>query len=115
MKPVAEPVCGSISPEGWRRGAEKEPLARPPRSNRVHFRTWPRNRGVDRKIERHVSFGFGIHLCVGAALARLKSRIAFAEFLQRYPNYELRTPVRRAYSSNVRGLASLPIALQPTA
>ena len=66
---------------------------------------------VHRKIDRHVAFGFGIHLCVGASLARLESRIAFEELLSRFPNYELGEPIQRAYSSNVRGLANLPIRL----
>jgi cytochrome P450 len=70
---------------------------------------------IHRDIERHVGFGFGIHLCVGAALARLETRIAFEELLARYPNYELRQPMKRAYSSNVRGLSNLPLALDPAA
>ena len=45
---------------------------------------------IHREIERHVGFGFGIHLCIGAALARLETRIAFEELLARYP--ELRGP-----------------------
>ena len=64
---------------------------------------------IHRSIERHVAFGFGIHLCVGAALARLETRIAFEELLARYPDYELAEPNVRAYSSNVRGLQNLPI------
>ena len=70
---------------------------------------------IHRDIERHVGLGFGIHLCVGAALARLETRIAFEELLARYPNYELRQPMQRAYSSNVRGLSNLPLALDPAA
>ncbi len=70
---------------------------------------------IHRDIERHVGLGFGIHLCVGAALARLETRIAFEELLKRYPNYELRQPMQRAYSSNVRGLSNLPLALDPAA
>jgi cytochrome P450 len=66
---------------------------------------------IHREIERHVGLGFGIHLCVGAALARLETRIAFEELLKRYPDYELRQPMKRAYSSNVRGLSNLPLAL----
>ena len=68
---------------------------------------------IHREIERHVGFGFGIHLCIGAALARLETRIAFEELLARYPNYELRQPMVRAYSSNVRGLSNLPLAFDP--
>jgi cytochrome P450 len=66
---------------------------------------------IHRKFDRHIAFGFGIHLCVGASLARLETRIAFEELLRRYPEYELTQPIKRAYSSNVRGLASLPIVL----
>ncbi len=70
---------------------------------------------IHREIERHVGFGFGIHLCVGAALARLETRVAFEELLARYPNYEVKQPMVRAYSSNVRGLSNLPLALEPVA
>ena len=69
---------------------------------------------VHRQIDRHVSFGFGIHLCLGAALARLETRIAFEEFLRRFPEYTIaETGVVRQYSSNVRGLQNLPIVLEP--
>ena len=68
---------------------------------------------LHRDIERHVGFGFGSHLCVGAALARLETRVAFEELLARYPNYEIGEAIVRAYSSNVRGLARLPIVLEP--
>jgi cytochrome P450 len=68
---------------------------------------------IHREIERHVGFGFGIHLCIGAALARLETRIAFEELLARYPSYEVKQPMVRAYSSNVRGLSNLPLALEP--
>ena len=68
---------------------------------------------IHREIERHVGFGFGIHLCVGAALARLETRVAFEELLARYPHYEVKQPMVRAYSSNVRGLSNLPLALEP--
>ena len=68
---------------------------------------------IHRKVERHVGFGFGTHLCIGAALARLETRVAFEELLARYPDYELDGPATRAWSSNVRGLAHLPIVLQP--
>jgi cytochrome P450 len=65
---------------------------------------------IHRQIDRHVSFGYGIHLCLGAALARLETRIAFEELLSRVPDYEIAEEgVVRAYSSNVRGLARLPI------
>jgi cytochrome P450 len=69
---------------------------------------------IHRKIERHVGFGFGTHLCIGAALARLETRIAFEELLARFPDYELDGPATRAWSTNVRGLAHLPLVLDPS-
>jgi cytochrome P450 len=69
---------------------------------------------LHRDVERHVGFGFGAHLCVGAALARLETRVTFEELLARYPRYEIGAPIVRAYSSNVRGLARLPIVLEPS-
>lgn len=70
---------------------------------------------IHRHIERHVGFGFGTHLCVGAALARLETRVAIEELLARFPDHELSGPAVRAYSSNVRGLAHLPVTLDPAA
>lgn len=71
---------------------------------------------IHRRIERHVSFGFGVHLCLGAALARLETRIAFEEFLKRFPDYSIaESGVKRQYSNNVRGLQNLPIVVEPAA
>ncbi len=47
---------------------------------------------VDRPINRHVSFGLGIHVCLGAPLARLEARIAFDRLLSRLPEIRLETP-----------------------
>lgn len=67
---------------------------------------------IGRSMDRHVSFGFGIHLCLGAALARLETRIAFEELLARFPEFSIAdTGVVRQYSSNVRGLQNLPIEI----
>ena len=68
---------------------------------------------IHRDIDRHVSFGFGRHLCLGAALARLETRIAFEELLKRIPDFTFdETGVERAYSSNIRGLARLPLRVE---
>jgi cytochrome P450 len=68
---------------------------------------------IHRDIDRHVSFGFGRHLCLGASLARLETKIAFEELLKRFPDFTFdETGVERHYSSNVRGLASLPLLLE---
>jgi cytochrome P450 len=67
---------------------------------------------IHRAIDMTVSFGYGVHYCLGAALARLETRIAFDEFLARFPDYGLdESGITRMRSSNVRGLASLPVVL----
>jgi cytochrome P450 len=68
---------------------------------------------IHRAIDRHVSFGFGRHLCLGASLARLETRVAFEELLKRFPDFTFdETGVERAWSGNVRGLAKLPIRIE---
>jgi cytochrome P450 len=65
---------------------------------------------IHRSMDRHVSFGYGIHLCIGAALARLEGRIVIEETLKRYPDWEVDT--ERAvllFTSTVRGFSELPI------
>ncbi len=47
---------------------------------------------VDRRVNRHVAFGLGIHVCLGAPLARLEARIAFDRLLSRLPEIRLETP-----------------------
>ena len=51
----------------------------------------------------HLAFGFGEHLCLGAALARMEARILFEEMLARLPNYELAGEPEWMASSLVRG------------
>jgi len=67
---------------------------------------------IHRKIDTTVSFGYGVHFCLGASLARLETRIAFDELLDRFPEYGIDDAgIERMRSSNVRGLAKLPITL----
>ncbi len=67
---------------------------------------------VLRTINHHVSFGYGIHFCVGAALARLEGRIALEETLTRFPTWEV-DPERvvRQHTSTVRGYSGVGILL----
>jgi cytochrome P450 len=63
---------------------------------------------VRRDIDLHLGFGYGRHVCLGASLARMESRIGIHELLRRFPNYAIAADgIVRMHSSNVRGLSSL--------
>ena len=58
----------------------------------------------------HLSFGQGLHFCLGSALARLEARVAFEEVLKRWTDWEVDySNARRARTSSVRGWARLPV------
>jgi cytochrome P450 len=59
----------------------------------------------------HLAFGFGEHLCLGAALARLEARVFFEELLARFPDYTLAGEPQRVPSTLVAGVHSLPVVL----
>jgi cytochrome P450 len=60
----------------------------------------------------HVGFGHGIHVCLGAALARLEMRVGLEEFLDRAPRYEIdESALDRVHSGNVRGYSRMPVHL----
>ena len=63
---------------------------------------------VGRDIDLHLGFGYGRHICLGASLARMESRIAIREVLARWPEYEIpEGGTERMHSSNVRGFSSV--------
>lgn len=65
---------------------------------------------IHRVFDQHVSFGHGIHFCVGAALARLEGRVGLEETLGRYPSWEVDADgARRLHTSTVRGWEKVPI------
>jgi cytochrome P450 len=65
---------------------------------------------IHRKIGHHLSFGYGIHFCLGAALARLEGRVALDEVLQRFPTWEVDWDnAKQARTSTVRGWERLPV------
>jgi cytochrome P450 len=67
---------------------------------------------IDRARPRqHLSFGFGIHRCVGNRLAELQLRILWEELLPRYPVIEVMGPARRVYSNFIHGIRSLPVRI----
>jgi cytochrome P450 len=65
---------------------------------------------VRRKIDHHLTFGYGLHFCLGAALARLEGRIALEEVLARFPRWEVdERNAERVRTSTVRGWHRLPV------
>ncbi len=65
---------------------------------------------VSRNPAGHLAFGHGIHHCLGAALARLETRVALEEVLPRLGRYEIdELGAQRVHSGNVRGFAQLPV------
>ena len=65
---------------------------------------------ISRRIDHHLAFGYGVHFCLGAALARLEGRIALEEVLKRFPEWEVDWDrAVQAHTSTVRGWQSLPV------
>jgi cytochrome P450 len=65
------------------------------------------------ELRRHVAFGWGIHYCIGAPLARLETRITFERILARMDDIELAGEPQRNDSFVLRGLTSLPLRWTP--
>lgn len=67
---------------------------------------------IDRKRPRnHISFGFGIHRCVGLRLAELQLKIIWEEILKRFDNIEVVGEPKRPYSSFIKGYETLPVRI----
>lgn len=65
----------------------------------------------DRKFAFNLSFGYGIHSCLGAALARMEGRIALDALLDLIPAYEIdRAGLRRVNMTNVCGWSNIPVS-----
>ena len=67
---------------------------------------------IHRQDVQHLTFGFGLHFCLGASLARLEGRVALDELLNRFPEWDVDTAgMKLAPTSTVRGWESMPIVL----
>jgi cytochrome P450 len=67
---------------------------------------------IDRPRPRtHLSFGFGIHRCVGMRLAELQLKIVWEEMLKRFDRIEVVGEPKRIYSSFIKGYESLPVRI----
>lgn len=65
---------------------------------------------IHREIGHHLSFGYGLHFCLGAALARLEGRVALDEVLARWTDWEVDTDrAVQAHTSTARGWERLPV------
>ncbi len=69
---------------------------------------------LERKDNPHVSFGAGVHFCVGAPLARVEVQVALVEFARAIASFEVAGDAPRLPSFVFRGLSALPLQLSPT-
>jgi cytochrome P450 len=72
----------------------------------------PERFDVTRTITRHLAFGHGIHVCLGANLARLEARIALEAWHARFPDYDLDGQPRRITSIWARAFSRVPVRVR---
>jgi cytochrome P450 len=75
--------------------------------------TDPERFDIGRREEMPLSFGWGIHHCLGAPLARLEGQVVFSRFVDRFASMELAGPEPRWNTSFLRGLDTLPVRVTP--
>ena len=68
---------------------------------------------IHREDIQHLTFGFGLHFCLGANLARLEGRVALDELLNRFPEWDVDPDgMKLASTSTVRGWERMPLVLR---
>jgi cytochrome P450 len=73
----------------------------------------PERFDVARKGEMPLSFGWGIHHCLGAPLARLEAQTVFTRLAERFARIELAGPIPRFSTTFLRGVPTLPVRVTP--
>jgi cytochrome P450 len=71
----------------------------------------PTRRGDDARPRQHLSFGFGIHRCVGNRLAEMQLTILWEEILKRFPPIEVVEKPKRAYSNLIHGITEMKVRI----
>lgn len=67
---------------------------------------------VGRAFDRHLTFGYGVHFCLGASLARLEAQVVIEETLDRFPEWHVdEQEIELVRTSTVRGPAHVPIRI----
>jgi hypothetical protein len=67
-----------------------------------------------RDAERHLAFGYGVHFCLGASLARLEARVALEEIHRHLDDYQVdESRLDYVHAGNVAGFSTLPLAYRP--
>jgi cytochrome P450 len=64
---------------------------------------------VDRRVNKHLAFGGGVHRCLGSHLARMELRVVLEEWHARIPKYRVPEGVELDYSPSLRQIADLPL------
>ncbi len=67
---------------------------------------------IARSPNRHLAFGFGVHVCLGASLARMEMRLAFAELLARIESFTPEGPIDWMPSNRLLGIRHMPLSIR---
>jgi cytochrome P450 PksS len=76
----------------------------------------PEKLDLARRPNRHLSFGTGIHFCLGHQLARIETKCALESLFKRWPQLELAVPpdsIRWRRRPGLRAIEKLPVAIHP--